>query len=283
MKSDQLTLIRFVCFTLVTVLLFCIVDLVPAQETSKLTEEQLARIQMPMDPADPVLEYDASGGFRMALPAGFVATPILRVYSDGKVVTGGASSGTKSCEAKLSEDQLNQLLHWIVNEKKFYEIDEDKIKNQLMESANPMLVADAATSQFKLNLQRGTHSASVYALRMMAPKVKEISEMQTLLALQERCQLLVAKTIIGDDEEQRVLLKAVNAEFAKLHPNHNRFLASDIMFATRYDDGRFRVSLRKTFEKSNQLPGRRFAVRVMQDSPDDELAVSISAPVKMRN
>jgi hypothetical protein len=183
----------------------------------------------------------------------------------------------------LSESQLNQLLHWVVNEKKFYEIDEQEIKRQLLESGNAMMVADAATSQFKLNLQRGSHQVDVYALMMMAPRNKEVEEMQTLLDVQRRCQLLVAKTTIGDDEEMRVLLEAVNSEFAKSQPNLNKFLANDVTFATRYKDGRYRVSLRKTFEKSGELPSRRFTARVMQNSPGDKLAVSISGAVPLRN
>jgi hypothetical protein len=271
---------------LATSLLLCAVDLVNAQLTqasTKLTEEQLIKIQLPMDPTDPILEYDSTGGFRMALPQGFVSTPILRVYADGKVVTGGSAPEAKSCETKLSESQLNQLLHWVVNEKKFYEIDEQEIKRQLLESGNAMMVADAATSQFKLNLQRGSHQVDVYALMMMAPRNKEVEEMQTLLDVQRRCQLLVAKTTIGDDEEMRVLLEAVNSEFAKSQPNLNKFLANDVTFATRYKDGRYRVSLRKTFEKSGELPSRRFTARVMQNSPDGELAVSISGAVPLRN
>ena len=100
--------------SLILAMIVCLACPAFAQD-EKLTEEQLASIQLPMDPEDPVFEYDSFGGMRMPVPKDFQATPDLRIYGDGKVVAGISSPAIKSCTLMISEDQLNQFLHFVAN------------------------------------------------------------------------------------------------------------------------------------------------------------------------
>ena len=92
--------------TLILSVIVCLALPVSAQD-KELTEEQLASIQLPMDPEDPVFEYDSFGGMRMAVPEGFEATPDLQVYGDGKVVAGTSRPngrlGAKAVDCRCSE------------------------------------------------------------------------------------------------------------------------------------------------------------------------------------
>jgi hypothetical protein len=245
------------------------------QEES-LTEEQLASIQLPMDPDDPVFEYDSFGGMRMAVPNDFEPTPLLRVFADGKIVTGGSSPAVKSCNIVLSEDQLNQFLHFVVNKQGFYEITKAELDNKMAVSGQQLFIADAPTSKFSVNLQRGSNSVEIYALSSAASTFSEIEEIQTLLEIQKKCRQLIAICNLGNEQQTNELLIKINQQMKAKHPDLAAFEAKDVRFATRYTDGKFQASFRKSFKETEDSPPFIVAARVKRPTADAVYEILIS-------
>lgn len=246
-----------------------------AQEEA-LTEEQLASIQLPMDPEDPVFEFDSFGGMRMKIPADFEVTPALRIYSDGKVVAGSSSPSVKSCSTMLSSDQLNQFLHFVVNKKGFYDITKKELENKMADTGNEIFIADAPTSKFSINLQRGSNSVDIYALTSAVRTFSEVEEVQSLMEISKKCRNLIAQCHLGNEQQTNELLAKVNEKLKAKHPNLGVFTAEDVRFATRYTDGKFTASIHKTFDATKDFPACSVLARVKRSNAQAAYEITIS-------
>ena len=245
------------------------------QETA-LSDEQLASIQLPMDPEDPVFEYDSSGGLRKAVPQDFASTPKLRVFSDGKIVAGGHNPLIKTCSRVLSEAELNQFLHFVVNKCGFYDLNTIKLKNRMADTGKELFVVDAPTSKFLVNLQRGSNSVEIYGLTFAARTFNELDEIQNLLEIQEKCQKLIAFCHLGSEQQASDLLANINEQLTALHPELPGFEAKDVRFATRFTDGQFQGAFQKSYPATETSPTINIDVRVRQAGPGQSYEIKIS-------
>ena len=241
-----------------------------------LTEEQLASIQLPMDLDDPVFEYDSFGGMRMAVPKGFAVTPALRIYGDGKVVAGSSSPALQSCSMVLSQDQLNQFLNFVVNEEQFYDITKEELENKMADTGRQVFIADAPTSKFSINLQRGSNSVEIYALTSAVRTFSEIEEIKKLLEISKKCRKLIAVCHLGNEQQTNELLAKVNEKLKENHPNLDAFEAKDVRFATLYTDGKFNASFRKLFEATNDSAACFVSARVKRLNAKADYEITIS-------
>lgn len=247
----------------------------PGQE-EPLSDEQLASIQLPMDPEDPVFEFDSFGGYRMATPADFEPTPSLQVFADGKIVTGGHNPTVKSYSRHLSEAELNQFLHFVVNRNGFYEIHTAELKDRMAGTGKELFIADSPTSRFTINLQRGANSVEIYALSFAARTFEEVEEVRKLLEIQRRCQQLIATCHLGDQQQTENLLGKINQQLKEEYPDVPEIQSADVRFATRFTDGKFQSSFRKSFEQGEETQIRVIDVRVFQPAPQAPMKIEIS-------
>lgn len=232
----------------------------------ELTEHDLQAIQLPMDKDDPVFEYDSKGGFTVAPPPGFKPTPMLRVFADGKVITGlrpGMQSGTQM----LSENELNQFLHRIVNQHEFYSVSENEIKRTLMEDGLQPMIADASTSVFKANLQRGTHEVSIYALQYTAQRQGDIPGLNSLLEIEKLARDMIAKTIVASEPKIDLLLKTINQQRTEKFPESEPFDLNDIRYAARFENGSVDYMFLKPLRNSD--PAKALNARYRRDPAGD--------------
>ena len=246
-----------------------------AQE-EKLTEEELASIQLPMDPEDPVFEFDSFGGMRMAVPKDFKATPGLRVYGDGKVVAGSSRPSVKVCTQMISEEQLNQFLHYVANKQKFYEMTTEDLNQKMADSGQQIMLADAPTSRFSINLQRGANSVEIYALNFVVRKFIEIEEFRNLFEIEKRCRKMIAVCRLGNELQTQRLLEELNSALKAKHPDLAPFAAADVRYATRYVDGKFEASFRKIYDADGDRPTRVVNVRINRQTDDDPSEITVS-------
>ena len=259
---------------LATLTAVTLVDVANAQDKT-LTEVQSSNIRLPMETDSPVFEFDSLGGFRVATPPSFVPTPALRVYADGRVVTGTSSPMIVGSEGTITKTELNQFLHLIVNKERFYELSSSGIKDK-MTSATVRMMMDGATSKFTVDLPKGTHSVEIYALTLAARQFPQVSEIQQLVAIEKRCRQLIARINLGDPEQTKQLLRAVNQKLHAAYPDVPGFEESDFLFATNFKDGRFQATLSKSVVKTESRPASVVSARVVKNDPQSELQITIS-------
>jgi hypothetical protein len=208
-------------------------------------------------------------------PVKFEATPLLRIYADGKVLTGSSMPGIDNCTQTMTESELNQFLHFVVNKQQFYEITEAGLKSQMANSEMAVRIADAATSCFSVNLQRGTHTVNVYALMFAARQFTEIRDLQRLVEIENQSRRLVAQTNLGTGDAVTKIMKLVNQKLEQTNPGLAPFEAADVQFATRYTGGKFQATFEKTYAATENAPARTINARYLQNAKHLDPQISI--------
>lgn len=224
-------------------------------QSQDLTQQDRDAIQIQMDTKGPIFLYDQSGGFRV-VPAG-ERTADLQLFADGRVLVGGSNFGMPKLESKISETELNEFLHFVVNTNGFYKLDEKEIEKQMKNGNEKVKLMDAATTRFEINLQRGSKGLSVYALWNAVRNYPEIEELRKLSRIEKRCKQMISEIHLGDDGP--MVLKLVNQEVAKLDQKLEPFTMDEIQNATRMTTGRFQVRFGRelTVTHDSQAPQKK--------------------------
>ena len=249
-----------------------------ADPLPQLSDEQMSKIQIPMDHEGPIFTYDATGGFqRVAPPANPVEKlPRLSIYPDGKIVTGGQDQQIQSCEIQISTDELNHFLSFVVNESRFYEIQESQLKEQMKSSPQERHIADAPTSKFSVDLQDGQHSVEIYALTFAVQAHPANDDLVRLLKIEKRCQQLVAKAHLGNEKQQNELLKSVNNRLQAINPRLEPLTLDHVQWATRFRNGNYQVSFQRIYEAAETQPTRTVTARFIQKGLDAAAEITIT-------
>ncbi len=216
-------------------------------DAQELNKNQLDAIQIQMDTKGPIFLYDQSGGFRIAPPT--KPAPDFQLFADGRVEIGGANYGMPKLKSKLSGTELTRFLNLIVNENRFYELNEQEIEKQMKAGKPKLQLRDAPTTRFEINLQQGKKEISVYALWNAFQNFPDVEELERLSNIEKACKLIITQTHLGDDGEK--VLKAVNDAVAKLDQKIDPFTMAEIQNATRLTTGRFQVRFTRNLPASN--------------------------------
>ena len=151
------------------------------------TPSTVGAIEHKTGPTDVILRYDEGGGFVM--PAYTAAqAPAFTLYGDGTLIfrpskadpppaVGSVTPFQPFRTAKLSEDQVQTLLDYALNEGG-------------LGAARPeytdMMVSDASTAVFTVNAGGLAKTVSVYALGFEAPEVPDLQIRKVLATLRDR-------------------------------------------------------------------------------------------------
>ena len=215
-------------------------------ETGTLTKKQSTAIQIKMDAQGPIFVYDTTGGYRVKPVT--KPEPKLQVFADGKISVGVARG--PNLESRLSEAELVDFLNFVVNKNGIYEIDSQDILKR-MEGKVQTQLADATSTVFVIDLEKGKHEVSVYALWNALRNFPDFDELRRLTAIEKRCNSIISRLHLGDDKD--AVLTLVNEQVAAKSKELGLKIAPltivDMRLASRLANGRFQVS----FETS--LPG----------------------------
>lgn len=233
--------------------------------------------ELPNDNSVPVLTFDYSGGFRMRPPAGFVKKPRLQIFPDGRVLKSPNGPDLPSSEMKLTDEQFQKLLNRFVNELKFYEIRQDDIAEQIRKTGEKILIADATNVDVTMNLGKGRHSVSVYAVPFVHRQFPDIEPLANLSKIEKECQRLVAVCDLGGYEKLAAVIKSVNEKIKAENPKLKEVTEEKLLY----------VSVREqvtnvSFGDQYEVDGKGVSVRVdMTIHPDDEDQIKINVyPIK---
>jgi hypothetical protein len=195
------------------------------------------KLEFADDATTPVLVMDFTGGFRAANPDGFVETPALQVFSDGRVLTGRKSPLVKEVEGRIDPVELKGLLAYVVDDCRFFDWNSEDIKKEIAAKSMGRMM-DAGTTEFTVNLKDDQHEISVYGLSVAAGNVATIPSVASMVAVSSRCRRVAAMIRIGSLEEATVALQAINKSLAKEHPGVAEFTLEHIRHAEQFVDGR---------------------------------------------
>lgn len=228
-------------------------------------DDGLPPIELPMNPDTVVLEYDQTGGFGIRPPPGFVPTPRVRVLASGKVLIGRRNPNLGEASFQLDDRQLMRLLRFVVNKNQFFKITTDGLKRQIEATGRPIMIADAPSAEMKLELVRGKHEVSGYALAIIAHQYPEIQDLKRLDAIRQQLEELRSRACLGDTTQAQRLIQQLNAEFRRQHPGVGVFRLADLGNADVYADGKIVATFEHEFvDEQEHTSTAKFAAGVTQ-------------------
>lgn len=205
------------------------------------------KVRMPDDATKPVLVLDMAGGFRMKDPAGFEPTPMLQIFSDGRVLTGRKSNLVKEVEGKIDLIDLQQLLVFASDDSRFFDLTSEMVKADI-EANRSLKIMDAPTTDLEINLKGHSNKVSVYGLPFVPGKLADVPSVTAMLGIVSRCKRIVAQTRLGSDKDAEAAIAAVNKALTEKSADAPKFTLANLQSAEQFVDGRRRVSFVQKFE-----------------------------------
>ncbi len=166
---------------------------------------QESDLGLPDDLREPVIVMDYVGGFRRPDPPGFVRTPFVRIYADGRVQTGRNAPEQEVYEICLDAAELEELVKFIVTEQKFFEHDSNALKDRIEQVPDRAIVMDAPSTTITLRTRQKCHTVNVYALSMVARQLTSIDGLQRLHAIEQRLKAVHTLAVLGRDVAERIV------------------------------------------------------------------------------
>lgn len=222
-----------------------------ASETVTINQDETVppKIKFHTDPQQAVITMDVTGGFRAPTPSDFQRQPTLQVFGDGRIVCGTQSPNRQSHEGRLTPDQLQQLVEWLVREEKFLEISSAQITQEL--EGYQSLMADGPTTTIKIQLTEHAHEHSVYTLKQTARDLPDASGLQTLARIEARLRSVKQLGDIGSQEILDSALAMVNKHLEQELPDANPWTAEQLRTIQRGPNG----GLVLTFSRAKSISG----------------------------
>ncbi len=179
--------------------LFCVVSLFNFAKDIRAQEDK-QMIRFPIDKEQPVIVMNYTGGFRAPDPVGFTPTPFLRVYADGRVVTGQNAPKQPTFELKLDPAEIQKLADFMINQHQFNAMETKRIAAKIKAIPDRMQIADAPTTEITLTTEEGSHTCAVYALGLAASQMKSIDEIGHLSKIEGRLKSLQCVATLGVEQ-----------------------------------------------------------------------------------
>ena len=199
---------------------------------------------LPEDKEQPVLVYDRTGGFRMR-PT-IEIEPVLSVFPDGRVVAGRTSDQVGRAEMKLERDELQQMLKTCLGEHKLMDFTTESIQEAVQATGKQVLIADASSTVFTVNLRDKKSQVSVYALGFVVRSMPEVEELKHLVFIEKHLQKLHTTTVMGGREKLLAALEKANAELKAKYPDAAPMTADDAGLAHVSNEGERVVHFART-------------------------------------
>jgi len=233
--------------------------------------KKIHSIKLPDDPDTVILTYNSKGGYRMPTPVGFQPTPLVRVFASGKVVIGRNTPDTPELEFVLNKTELAKLLEFVVNEKRILDITTEGLKQQIEASGKEVLVADAPTDQFLVNLPKAQHDVEMYGLLFLRSTYQNIEDVQSLAAIREKLMFLRSRAALGSQEDVDRLMEEMTQEFKKRFPNSDPLILDDLVNASINKDG----SVQAQFARLDDNGPQKFMYSGFVQIKDEKIKVDI--------
>jgi hypothetical protein len=189
-------------------------------------EEGQTVYRLPMEPKAVVISYDEQNGF---LGPRQNEAPLLSILADGTVQMPDSFGTSHDVDGKISKDELQSLLRFVIEENKFFDYDSEKVKAKMEEAQKQreiLQMVDAPESVFEIRIADKKHSVRHYGIDF-ANEYKEVDELLHLHAIHRRLNKLMGETRVGGKTGIEKLLKLANEKLDKQHPGTKRLTAEN--------------------------------------------------------
>ena len=142
------------------------------------------KIVLPKDAKAVVISYDPGAG-------GFIRkgeAPYLKIQADGSVTVTGLHDGVKK-EAKLSAQELDELIRFMVYDKKFFDLTEKKITDAITTAAGKgpfIAVGGAGTTKINVEANGKKHEVSFRAASAYVQAYPKVELAPLYVAIEKR-------------------------------------------------------------------------------------------------
>lgn len=229
------------------------------------------KVRMPDDAKKPVLVLDIVGGFRMKEPAGFEPTPMLQIFSDGRVLTGRKSNLVKEVEGQIDLVDLQQLLVFASDDSRFFDLTSEMLKSDI-EANRVAKLMDAPTTELEINLKGHSNKVSAYGLPFTPGKLADVPSVSAMLGILSRCKRIVALTRLGSGEEAQTAVAAVNKALTEKSADAPKFTLDNLQSAEQFVDGRSTASFVQSFEANGKS---MMAYAMLQKNSDGKESINL--------
>lgn len=178
------------------------------------TDKRGDRVKLPMDSETVVFQLEYSGGMPMPLPDGFEPTPRLRVFADGRVITGQSSPRQKVHSFQMNDSELHQWMERVVSEFGFLNIVQEEIAAAVRADPDRMMLMDAPHAELSVQLAEQRHQVKVYAIGYTAGQFPEIESLQRLSRIENMARHLVTVAELGGTAPLTRILEYANQKIA---------------------------------------------------------------------
>ncbi|HEB53199.1 MAG TPA: hypothetical protein ENI87_08100 [bacterium] len=209
---------------------------------------------LPRDPKAVVLTLDYTGG---SGPPRRGTKPYFEVRADGSMVVRDVSGAPGKAEVtgRMSPEQLQALLHFVVAEQRLTDWNEEAVGRALQGFQSPELraprVTETSTSVVKLSLPNHEVTARFAALWITAPRFPRIAELQSLFAVESRLRHRAAVVLVGGEKQAEALRTEANAALADELPKCEPFARTHLLSAINTQTG----GIMATFCREHRLAG----------------------------
>jgi|GEM_PF-5612596 len=213
--------------------------------------------KLPMNPETVVFQLAFTGGYRMRTPEGFQPSPRLRIYADGRVVTGQNRPDQEVFEMRLADGKLLEFLKQVVNEFDLFSIDSGEIREAIQATGRPISIIDVPSTEVVVRLADKEHSISVFASGFCASAYPEIEALQRLVKIEKLAQRFVTIAQLGGPEILDSIIEFGNTEMARGKHSELKLDLENLDSSRRIDknkfEARFVIKFREAQKKLDSL------------------------------
>ena len=229
---------------------------------------QESTFTLPKDPKAEIIVYDEQAGF--GLPRRYPGA-VLTILRDGTVTMPDIYGRGQSFKGRLDEQELQDLLRFVIGEKKFFDFDAEKVKAEMKAAESKRQIpqiADAPVQVFEVQTAKRQHRVSHYALGM-ATEYREIESLQQLHAIQKRLRRVMNETRVGGNSGVQNLLELVNRELKTEMPDARPFTLDEFTGSSARGEDGVNANFFRRFMGDDGRPNGKFIAALVEISGAD--------------
>ena len=205
------------------------------------------KVKLPESETTAVFKMEFSGGFSGPLPK-TPREPFLQIFADGRVVAPPNLPDGEPNEFQMTPEQLQTFLKQVVNDNKFYELDTDKIKEDVAAAGPAAVIADAPTLKISMDLPRGTHSVSAYTPRSTANQLTKVKSIKHVANIEDLGRKLTLVAKVGGYEKVEDALSKVNEQ---LKEKGLDLMTMNELYTCKEKDGILTINFNRKYYNEN--------------------------------
>jgi hypothetical protein len=195
--------------------------------------------RLPKDPKTPMIVLDYRGGFT---PPKISQAATLSIFPDGTVVIPKKFANTKAYKGKLSQGELQSLLHFIIGTNEFFKYDQATVVQEIQKEKQRIAaaggaifrLADAATVEIQVIANEKTNQATYYPSGIDESKIKGLKQRAVI---QRRLQQVMSTVQLGGKAKVSGWLKMANDALVAQHPKAKPLTLDDFQSGAERANG----------------------------------------------